>query len=155
LVATIYGGQDGVAQRMAAGRKARSRYEETDEVEYVPAASDSDPSAAMYGAFDYYLDPGRGNIPEWANRYAVMAWPEWLTFDPVPVAERITVPTLLVHSEDAAIPEGVRRFHAGLTGPKELVWLTGTQFDFYDQEPNVTAAISHVIRHLAATLGRP
>jgi dienelactone hydrolase len=150
--AGIYGGPDGVAQRMAAGRKALLRYEETGHVDYVPAVSTTDPAAAMYGAFDYYLDPERGAIPEWSNRHAVMAWPEWLTFDPIPFAARISAPTLLVHSEDGALPDGARRFHAGLAGPGELLWMPGSQFDFYDDPSTVTSAVSHVVAHFDAAL---
>ncbi|MEU0405546.1 lysophospholipase, partial [Streptomyces sp. NPDC006197] len=61
-------------------------------------------------------------------------------------------PTLLVHSEDAAIPDGARRFHAGLAGPKDILWSQGTQFDFYDQEPQVTLAVDTVAAHFARTL---
>jgi hypothetical protein len=62
------------------------------------------------------------------------------------------VPTILVHSEDAAIPDGARRFHAGLAGPGEFVWTSGTQFDFYDQEPAVTTAVKAATVHLNTTL---
>jgi hypothetical protein len=61
-----------------------------------------------------------------------MAWPEWLRFNPIARAPRVRVPTLVVHSEDAAIPDGTRRFYNGLTGGKEIVWTDGTQYDFYD-----------------------
>jgi fermentation-respiration switch protein FrsA (DUF1100 family) len=154
LVEAIYGGPDGVADRIEAAQKARARYDETGEVDYVPAASRTDPTAAMYGAFDYYLDADRGAVAAWPNRHAVMAWTEWLTFDPIPLARRITAPTLMVHSESAALPDGARRFHDGLSGPKEIVWLTGGQFDFYDQEPQVTQAVSLAARHFDASLGR-
>jgi pimeloyl-ACP methyl ester carboxylesterase len=74
--------------------------------------------AAMLMAIDFYRDPARGAVAGWPNRFAVMAWPEWLRFDPIAMAPRIRVPTLIVHSEDAAIPElpgGVRHgaIHSG------------------------------------------
>lgn len=154
LVEAVYGGPDGVAERIAAAQKARARYDETGEVDYVPAVSATDPTAAMYGPFDYYLDAGRGAVPTWSNRHAVMAWTDWLTFDPIPIARRLTAPTLIVHSESAALPDGARRFYEGMAGPKEIIWLTGGQFDFYDQEPNVTQSIAHAARHFEATLER-
>ncbi|QXJ23262.1 alpha/beta hydrolase [Actinomadura graeca] len=141
-----------VDARLAEAALARARWEETGEVEYVPVVSGSDPRAAMPFDIDFYLNPGRGGIPQWPNRFAVMAWKEWLEFDSVALAPRIDVPVLLVHSEDAAIPDGARRFHAGLAGPKEFVWTTGVQFDFYDREPAVTTAVDAAAGHFTATL---
>lgn len=147
-----YGGADAVAEKVELGREARSRYDETGEIDYVPVVSATDPRAAMPYDIDFYLDPARGGIPAWPNRFAVMAWPDWLTYDAISLAPRITPPTVLVHSEDAAIPDGARRFHAGLAGPKDILWTEGTQFDFYDREPQVTVAVDTVAAHFGRTL---
>jgi len=152
LVRELYGGDEGVRERIAAGEAARERYDETGEVAYVPAISTTDESAAMFGDFDYYLNPARGAIPEWPNRFALMSWPEWLGFDPIRLAPEILAPTLLVHSPDAAVPDGARRFHRDLAGPGDFLWIEGTQFDFYDQEPNVTKAVDAAEAHLRRTL---
>jgi fermentation-respiration switch protein FrsA (DUF1100 family) len=148
-----YGGAEEVAARIKKGIEARSRYDETSEVDYVPVVSGSDDSAAMPYDIDFYLDPERGAVPAWPNRFAVMSWPDWLTYDAIALAPRIDRPTLLVHSEDAAVPEGARRFHASLAGPRDILWTEGTQFDFYDQEPQVTVAVDAVAAHFARTLG--
>jgi uncharacterized protein len=148
----VYGGEEGVADRIAIGRRAREEYERTGQVEYVPVVSGSDPRAAMPYDIPFYLDPERGGIPQWGNRFAPMAWPGWLTFDAIDLAPRIAVPTLLVHSQDAAIPQGARRFHDALAADKRIVWTEGTQFDFYDQEPNVTTAVEAATGHFHATL---
>jgi dienelactone hydrolase len=156
LARMALGGEESFQQHLATGRAARAHYEQTGEVEYVTAVSDTDTSAAMYGPFTYYLDPARGAIPEYANRFALMAWAEWLTFEPIPSAERIAVPVLIVHSETAAIPQGARRFAERLHGPHEFVWLPErTQFDFYDQEPTVTESVDEVARHFTATMAAP
>ncbi|WP_418960786.1 alpha/beta hydrolase [Streptomyces tritici] len=147
-----YGGAEAVAERVKAGREARARYEETGEVDYVPVVSATDERAAMPYDIDFYLNPERGGIPAWPNRFAVMSWADWLTYDAVALAPRIDRPTLLVHSEDAAIPEGARRFHAGLAGPKDILWTQGTQFDFYDTEPQVSVAVDAVAAHFGRTL---
>ncbi|MGW4327966.1 hypothetical protein ACWEKR_18950 [Nocardia sp. NPDC004573] len=81
-----------------------------------------------------------------------MSWVDWLTYDAIALAPKITQPTVLAHSEQAAIPDGARRFHDGLAGPKDIVWTPGTQFDFYDQEPQVTVAVDTVAAHFARTL---
>lgn len=152
LVQDIYGGPDGIRERMTLGEAARAKYESTGEVDYIPAASDTDERAAMYGPFDYYLNDDRGAIPQWGNRFAVMSWPEWLTFDPIAVAPRCTAPTFMLHSPDAAVPDGARRFHEALTASKELQWTTGTQFDFYDQKSTVAPALDSVRAHFERTL---
>ncbi|MEU2828836.1 CocE/NonD family hydrolase [Streptomyces lavendulae] len=152
LVREIYGGAEGVRQRMEAGQEAQKEQANGEPVRYVPAVSTTDPEAAMFGPFDYYLDEKRGAVPAWVNSFAVMSWPHWLTFDPQPAAPRIKVPTLLVHSREAAIPEGAEKFSGALGGPSSLVWTSGTQFDFYDQDAKVTEAAALVARHFTQTL---
>jgi hypothetical protein len=49
-------------------------------------------------------------------------------------------------------PDHVKRIHSVLSGPKELVWLDGTQTDFYDQPQFVEKAIDAAHRHFSATL---
>jgi fermentation-respiration switch protein FrsA (DUF1100 family) len=147
LVEGIYGGAEGVAARLAKAAGARARFEANGEVEYVPAVSTSDENAAMFGAFDYYLDASRGAIPEWSNRFAVMAWNEWLRYDAIAIAPAVPVPVFVVHGEGAAIPEGAKRFFAGLRVPKGWAAIDGNQFDFYDRESNVGLSIEHAIAH--------
>ncbi|GGL57227.1 alpha/beta hydrolase [Planomonospora parontospora] len=149
---SAYGGAEAVAEKIKTGREARSRYDETGEIDYVPVVSATDPHAAMPYDIDFYLNPARGGIPAWPNRFAVMAWPDWLTYDSIALAPQITQPTLLVHSKDAAIPDGARRFHAGLAGPGDILWTQGTQFDFYDTEPQVTVSVDTVAAHFGRTL---
>ncbi|GAA3433312.1 alpha/beta hydrolase [Kutzneria kofuensis] len=152
LVRAVYGGEDGVREKIEAGQRARVRWEETGQVEYVPAVSDTDPTAAMYGPIDYYLNAARGAIEQWPNRLATMSWPTWLTFDPISVAPQVDVPLLAVHSEDAAIPDGIRRFADKVSGPCELRWRSGTQFDFYDDDATVDDAVTAAAEHLSARL---
>jgi uncharacterized protein len=81
-----------------------------------------------------------------------MAWPEWLGFDPIALAPRVRIPTLVVHSQDAAIPDGVRRFYGGLTCAKRIVWTGGLQYDFYDQRPTVDFAVDQAVAYFARRL---
>ena len=146
LVREIYGGEEGVQARIEAGRKAKQQYATTGESLSTIACSDTDPTAAMYGPFTYYLDAGRGAIPEWPNRFALMSWPEWLEFDGIRTGAQLTTPTLLIHSEEGAIPHGAKQFYAQLKSPeKEFLWTKGNQFDFYDQEPNVGFSVEKVV----------
>jgi len=150
IVQDRYGGAEGVAERRARGEAARRRYEQSGQVDYEPVVSPDDPP----GVVGFFLNPRRGGIPQWSNRFAVMAWPEWLDFDPISAAPKVTVPTLLVHSERATDPEAARRFFDRLPGPKTELWTDGIQFDFYDQEPQVTHAVSAVVEHLRTTFRR-
>ncbi|MEV0173625.1 alpha/beta fold hydrolase [Streptomyces sp. NPDC050803] len=147
-----YGGADAVAQKIKLAGEARARFARTGEIDYVPVVSATDERAAMPYDIDFYLNPERGGTPAWPNRFAVLAWEDWLTYDSIALAPRITRPTVLVHSEDAAIPDGARRFHAGLAGPRDILWTEGTQFDFYDQNPQVTLAADTVAAHFGRTL---
>jgi pimeloyl-ACP methyl ester carboxylesterase len=141
LVEAVYGGAAGVAERLRIGETALARYRQTGVVDYVPAVSASDPRAAMYGPYDYYLDPQRGAIPAWRNRFAVAAWLDWLRFDPLRLAPSLTTPTLIVHGEQAALPGAVRRFAAdAATAVRGVEWLDGNQFDFYDRDDVVASA---------------
>lgn len=153
LVEAMYGGERGVRERSSKGRAAKELYDRGGEPEYVPAASNTDSTAAMYwegNALDYYLNPARGAIPEWTNRFAVQSWPEWLELDAVAIAPNVKAPTLLVHGEKAAIPDGAKRFYEGLRVPKELVWTdAASQFHFYDDPASIAPAIAAGLRHLA------
>lgn len=141
-------GADVIQQRMQAGLAAQKTYEETGEVEAVPAfTTAANPIAAMTGQPIYYGNPERGSIPEWRNEYAVMSWVEWLQFDALAIAPTVNTPALFVHSDGSALPENVKRFYETMPGPKQLVWTEGNHFDFYDQEPQVSQAVEAVAAH--------
>ncbi|MBB5061059.1 hypothetical protein HDF16_005795 [Granulicella aggregans] len=142
-VATVYGGAEGVRQRTQDGEAARKLYQDTGVVHHVPAYSATDPKAGMGTAVgDYYSNPATGAVPEWSNRLAVLSWPEWLGYDGSARAKEVEIPTLMIHSEDAAFPENVRRFTGMLAGPHELLWRKGTQTDFYYRPEQGAARIS-------------
>lgn len=143
-VEMIYGGKTGVAEKIARARQAKENYKKTGQVEYVPAISTTDKDAAMYGNWDYYLNPERGAIPQWPNQFAVMSWEGWLTFDPLSLGTRIVAPTMIVHSEKAALPHKTKTFYDSLAGVKQIHWTQGSQFDFYDNETIVSESVGTV-----------
>lgn len=152
-VGEMYGGDEGIAERKRDGAAALRAYQESGEVRYVPAYSEDDPKAAMGEMVKpYYGDPARGAVPEWDNRFAILSWPEWLNFDGLRPAPALTVPTMMVHSEDAAFPDNLRRFASALDGPQQVVWREGSQLDFYDQPAQVDPAIETVAEHFRRTL---
>jgi fermentation-respiration switch protein FrsA (DUF1100 family) len=151
IVEARYGGPAGVAERIARGEAAQRRYRETGRVDYEPVVTPADPAPMT----DYFLNPARGGVARWSNRFAVMSWPEWVAFDPIAAASRITAPTLMIHSQDASQPEGARRFFARLAGPRTELWTGGVQFDFYDRDSHVTPAVDAIAEHLGAAFRWP
>ena len=144
-VKIFYGGADGVADKIQKAKAARQKFEKTGVIDYALKVSLTDPDAAMYGDFSYYLDKKRGLLPLWEwDKFAVMSWEPWLTYDPHPYASKITCPVLMVHSEQAALPDHVKKFFAAITTvPKSIYWTNGIQFDFYDGK-QVDEAIDQV-----------
>lgn len=140
----VYGGESGVAALIA-----RSRLAEAGGEAVIEAASTTNPEALMFQA-PYYTEPDRGLIPQYDNRFDLRSWEPWLSFDGVAAAERLSLPTCIVHSKSAAIPQGAERFAVRLGKYGQLVWLEGfNQFDFYDHSDVIEAAMHHVSAHLA------
>ncbi|HEV2801834.1 MAG TPA: nuclear transport factor 2 family protein [Pyrinomonadaceae bacterium] len=142
----IYG-EENAKSLIAKSDAARRKFAETGVVDYVVAASDKDATAAMYGPFDYYLNPKRGAIKQWGNRFAVMAWKGWLEFDATRTAEKINIPVQIIHSRAAAVPHGAELYYSKLRSPKNIVWVEkATQFDFYDGEQLTGDAVKESVR---------
>ncbi len=150
-VETVYGGKDAVAALLKVGDEARAEFERTGTVRDVPAAGPEGSDAIMQQA-PYYTDPSRGMIPAWDNRFALMSWGDWLRFDSLAPASSLRVPTLVLHSDQAALPDMARRFFAALPGPRAIYWSTEPHMDFYDKpEPvqrSVGLAVDFFGRHV-------
>ncbi|MCX7736966.1 MAG: dienelactone hydrolase family protein [Candidatus Kapabacteria bacterium] len=148
-VKLFYGGDQGVQSKINAAKQAKIKFNESGEVDYVPSISIDDPNAAMFGPFDYYLNPDRGAIPEWsADKFAVMSWEDWLTFDPMPYAKNLNSHTLMIHSDGAVLPDFTKKFFNDIPhNNKRLHWISTElpspyhQFSFYDQEPEVSDSV--------------
>ena len=152
IVEQTYGGKEGVAKLVAAGRAAQAEFDRTGAQSFLPAASLTDERAIMFKA-PYYTEPARGMIPQWRNEADPALWEGWLTFDAIQAAPRLSQPFFMVHSEAAAIPQGAHRFYAGLAAPKGELWLDNvTQFEFYDREEPVGLASDAVAAHFRKAL---
>ncbi|MET0387317.1 MAG: dienelactone hydrolase family protein [Polyangiales bacterium] len=146
-------GADVYQAKLAAGDAALARYAATGQVDYIPVVSSTDPSAAVVvpDDTDYYLDPSRGAIPEWTNLFALPSWAAVGRFDSIAIGAEVRVPILMIHSETGANPDAAKQFFANLPAdtPKEQYWLPGTQYDFYDREPQLSKSVSAVSTFLA------
>lgn len=145
-VKLIYGGEEGVQSRIKNAKEAKKKFAETGEVDYIPSISKTDKSAAMFGDFDYYLNKNRGAVAQWsADKFSVVSWEDWLTFNPMPTAKQIQVPTIMIHSDNAVLPDYAKKFFNDIPHEdKALHWTEGTQFDFYDQPKQVTEAVAAI-----------
>ena len=153
-VAPLYGGPDGVAERLERADAALERWLDTGEVTTVPAYDPEDPRAGMPMELDYYGNPARGAVPEWSNAMAEQSWRPWLTFDGVAAAGAVRVPTRFVHSDGCVLPDNVRRIATALGDTAGTTWLDGEQTDFYDRPAQVDAAVAAADTHFRAVLGR-
>lgn len=145
-VRQIYGGETGVRDKIYSSKIAQKAFSENGEVKYIPTISITDASAAMFGEYDYYLNPLRGAVPQWsADKFAVMSWEGWLTFNPLPLATSVRQPVLMVHSDGAVLPENIKQFFAAIPhSQKVLHWTDGTQFDFYDNPLQLIEAVAAI-----------
>jgi uncharacterized protein len=145
-VKLIYGGEEGVQTKIRQAQVAKKEFAENGVVKYIPSISTTDNTAAMFGPFDYYLDANRGAVPQWsADKFAVMSWEDWLTFNPMTVAKSIQVPTLMIHSDGAVLGDYVKKFFNDIPHDnKVLHWTEGTQFDFYDQPKQVSESVAAI-----------
>lgn len=148
-VKMFYGGEQGVSAKIRQAQKAKQKFQKTGEIDYIPSISSTDESAAMFGPYDYYLNPERGAVSQWSNdKFAVMSWEDWLTLDPMPSAKSLNTPTLMIHSDGAVLPEYTKKYFANIASDeKELHWMETDlqspyhQFNFYDQPDEVNESI--------------
>lgn len=137
---------------LEASRLARSRFNQTGESTVVLAASNTDKTAIMQNA-PYYTDPQQGLIPEYDNKFNLMTWEPWLTYDGIQSAGSLTKPTLLIHSEAAAIPQGAKKYLRIAGDNVTGVWLDNiTQFAFYNDPQAMAQATALVDQHLRDAL---
>lgn len=148
IVEAVYGGAEGVAglRQLAADAAA------TPGGMIIPAAGDVGAEGVLMPIGGYYFEPARGAIPQYDNQWNNLGWETWLTYLPADHAPSFDKPLAIVHSEAAAIPDGVRAFLAGYAGEAVVNWLDNVdQFSFYDREDAVDAASDTVAAHFAGT----
>jgi fermentation-respiration switch protein FrsA (DUF1100 family) len=147
IVEAVYGGAEGVAGLRALATEAAA----TPGGAIIPAAGDVGAKGVLMPIGGYYFEPARGAIPQYDNRWNNLGWEAWLTYFPADNAPTFDKPLAIVHSEAAAIPDGVRAFLADYTGEAVVQWLDGVdQFSFYDREDAVDSAADTIAQHFAS-----
>ena len=142
----------GFDRKVEEGAAARSRYERTGAVSTIPAAAiEGDAAMQTPDTVDYYTR--RAAVSNYRNAFAVMSREHFLPFDVQSAAPLLRVPTLMVHSEQALSPTWARKFHAAISAPKRLAWISSRgQTDIYDDPVIVAAACDLAAAHLHEVL---
>ncbi|MFM2400199.1 MAG: hypothetical protein RL341_2356 [Pseudomonadota bacterium] len=152
----LYGGDAAVANLKVQGQQALAKYRATGKSDTVQTYGMAGSGAAHAGDhMDYYVNPQRGNIAPWTNAMAVQSWESWLSFNPVAAASKVTTPTMIIHSDDSALPDQAKKVFGLLAGKKELNWMRGGHFEFYDNPAKVKAAASEVARFVRTQVAQP
>ena len=148
IVDAVYGGEEGVAGLIEVSHAA-----EAAGGQIIPAAGPEGAEGVLMPIGGYYYEADRGAIPEYDDKWNNAGWEGWLTYHPADNPQRLDKPLAIVHSETAAIPQGVQTFLAGFAGEATAQWLEDvTQFDFYDNPEDVTRAADTVADHFRAGL---
>jgi dienelactone hydrolase len=144
IVDAVYGGAEGIAGL----RQLSADVAATPGGVIIGAAGPAGTEGVLMAMDGYYADPARGAIPAYDNRWNNLSWDAWLAYMPADSAPMLDKPLAIVHSDAAAIPDGVRAFLAGYTGQAAVTWLDGVdQFSFYDRPDAVEAAADRVAEH--------
>ncbi|MCU0905284.1 MAG: alpha/beta hydrolase [Tabrizicola sp.] len=147
IVEAVYGGAEGVAMLKGLSTEAAN----TPGGVIIPAAGPVEAEGVLMPIGGYYYDPARGAIPAYDDKWNNLSWEAWLTYLPADNAPAFDKPLAIVHSEAAAIPDGVRAFLAGYTGQADVEWLDNVdQFSFYDREDAVDTAADKVAKHFGS-----
>lgn len=154
------GGGPTLDDRVERGRKALAAYKDNGVVEYGAVVDPQDKSVALpWPPINDWYQPWTslkwGQRGNWENRYATMSDAEVWSFNVDQFAERLTVPTLLLHGEqsDGGV-EAVSHVHARVGSKKKHMSIVDGVFHtrFYDDPEVVEPAAAEVADWLAAHL---
>ena len=133
--------------RVDRGLAARRKFETTGRVDYLPIidAHRKDvglPSSYIWSWYRKWIGTSR-----WENRYAVMSDADVWSFDVSVAATKLSIPSLLVHSEEAHDPDDARAvFSTFGSREKQQYFVEGApdHVKFYDDPATVARASARV-----------
>jgi len=155
------GGGPTLQQRMARGRAAKARYDNTGQVDYTDVVSLTDKSAGLPWPpiHDWYMpwtSEKWGAPSRWENRYTTMSDAEVWTFDVDAHARELHAPTLVVHGEMSdGGPEAAQHVFAQIPAKDKHLHIVPGVFHtrFYDDplviEPTVAEVAAWFESHLS------
>lgn len=136
--------------KVEAGRRARLNFEQTGNLEVIPAVlppGQGDAAMTMQSTFDYYGPGGRAAVANYTNEFAVMSREFFLAFDVQSAAPKLTMPFLQLHGPNAIAPKLADRFFDQVTrvpSKKRITLTSKGQTDIYDDPAIVAFAADHV-----------
>jgi dienelactone hydrolase len=148
--------ENGYRAHMDRATAAKQRFEQSGEVEYVPAVDQTRMDVGMPGDFvwDWYHTWADRGV--WENRYAVMSDADLLAYESLSAAQRLQTPWLMVHSDQCMLPDAARRhFDAAPIQDKQLVWEGETpHLHFYDHPEVIDPTVEKITDWFNTHLGR-
>ena len=141
--------EEGLAARMAKGRAAKTKYQETGEVEYVKGVDQTDLNVGMPGDFVWVWYQPWADRGMWENRYAVMSDADLLEYESISAARELRSPWLMIHGDNCFLPAAARRHMAAVPAstPTQTIWDDTPHLSYYDQPEIIDRAVSAVIAH--------
>lgn len=138
----------GREQRLERGLRARERYQQSGEVEYVKAVDETDADVAMPGAFVWEWYQPWADRGQWENRYATMSDADLLEFESRSVASTLSVPWLMIHGDNCFLPSAAKRHMEAVPGDTETktIWDDTPHIAYYDQQTSIDAATAEVAK---------
>jgi hypothetical protein len=148
--------EEGYARRRANGERAKQRFRDTGEVEYIAGVDETDMNVGMPGKFVwdwYHLWADRGL---WDNRYAVMSDADLLDYESISAARRLETPWLMVHSDQCFLPDAARRhFEAAPSKAKQMSWEGSTpHLHYYDHPEVIEPTVERIANYFDARLNK-
>lgn len=136
-------GADKLDARINKAKAAKSKFEQTGQIDYVKAVDKSDPNAGMPGELVWGWYQPWADADLWPNRFALMSDVELLAFESMSGSQRLKVPYLMFHSSQCMLPDAARRHYERVpaTSKKAHWWGDTLHFQFYDDPHIIDPAV--------------
>ncbi|MEM7676260.1 MAG: dienelactone hydrolase family protein [Myxococcota bacterium] len=142
-----FGSEEALEDRKAAAQEARRKYDETGEIEVVPAVHKTDASAGMPGelVWSWYHRWAEEGLP-WPNRFAKMSDAELLNYESMSGSARVHKPYLMFHSDACMLPDAAKRHFAAIPDDRKEVewWGDIAHLQFYDDARVIDPATDRI-----------
>lgn len=132
--------------RMARAVAAKAKYESTGEVDYGPIVDPVRTDVPVPGKMVWDWYHGWADRGIWENRYAVMGDVDYLAYESVTAATRLTKPLLMIHGDYSSGPESAQRHWETIPAEKkQLIWEEGANhFQYYEDPDTIDRAVGNI-----------
>jgi len=153
------GGAEKTDLRIERAKISKGKFEKNGEVDYIKIVKENEGDTALLNAkaiAEWYL-PWANHQPYflfrglWENRITQMSELELWTTNIAEDMKKLSIPTLVVHSDNAATGKEIPKklFEMIPSKNKKMVWLgSQIQFQFYEESITIDKTISEIIKFL-------